>query len=127
MAIHNNRVEAPRPNPEPAGRWVLENLNHLTVIFGRNGSGKSQLLRFIRDQNKGRNHYASPERGGQITLNPSYPMEEYTAESRGSRRTGNTAPTYRDEGVARVQALLAKRGNYRTEPAPVPPWISKHS
>jgi predicted ATPase len=121
VAIHSGRIEVPRNFPEPSGRWVLESLTDATVIFGRNGSGKSQLLRLIRDQDKPRKHYASPERGGTINLNPSYMMEEYTAESRGSRRTGNTAPTYRDEGVARVQALLAKRGNHRTEPVPVPP------
>lgn len=60
--------------PSPVAGF-LEDVNDVTVIFGRNGSGKSQLLRFIRDQDKTRKHYASPKRGGQIALNPSYVLE----------------------------------------------------
>jgi len=121
VAIHAIRLEVPRQFPEPSGTWLLTHLTDITVIFGRNGTGKSQLLRYLRDQQRESRHYASPERGGEISFNASYMQEEYAAATRGSRRTGNTAPTYRDEGIARVQAFLARRGNVRTSPVPIPP------
>jgi hypothetical protein len=120
MAIHEAELEADRQFPG-GNPWRLRNLNHVTVVFGRNGAGKSLILRNLRDRDRERRHYASPERAGEFAFNPSYMQEEYLATSRGNRRTGNTAPTYRDEVVARIQAFLAKRGNTRGTEMPESP------
>jgi ABC-type cobalamin/Fe3+-siderophores transport system ATPase subunit len=46
---------------------VIDKLNQVTVLFGRNGIGKSILLRALRAQNPQSYHYASPERAGEIS------------------------------------------------------------
>jgi hypothetical protein len=123
MAVHQPNFSVGRPGWLGTGSWKLTDLTDVTVLFGRNGAGKSQLLRNIRDQNRQSRHYASPERWGEIAFNATYMQEELSPSSRGNRRQGNTAPTYRDEGVARIQAFLARRGNVRADPAPVNPEL----
>ena len=46
--------------------WNLRKLSPITIIFGKNGSGKSLLLRKIRDMNKETCHYSVPETAGNI-------------------------------------------------------------
>jgi predicted ATPase len=58
----------PRPLYLGTEPWSLRGLTDVTVIFGRNGSGKSQLLRRFRSQNPVSRHYVSPERGGDIAF-----------------------------------------------------------
>jgi len=50
------------------GHWKLKNLSPITVLFGKNGSGKSVLLRQIRDKAPEENHYCVPERGGKYFI-----------------------------------------------------------
>ena len=52
MAIHKSEIEVSRPGFLGAGQWKLKQLNDITIIFGRNGSGKSQLLRNLRSLNQ---------------------------------------------------------------------------
>ena len=68
MAIHLNEIKINRPAHLGGGNWELKDLNNITIILGKNGSGKSVLLRTLRDQHKERSHYASPERGGEINF-----------------------------------------------------------
>ncbi len=49
MPIHVSEIEVVRPPHLGGGPWRLQELNNITVIFGKNGSGKSQLLRALRD------------------------------------------------------------------------------
>jgi predicted ATPase len=99
----------------------LKGLNEITVLFGRNATGKSQILRNLRDTDKSRRHYASPERGGEISYNPAFASEEASPATRGSRRTSNAAAQFREEAVARISAFLNTRGGLETERIPVPP------
>jgi len=115
MAIHSNNIVIGRPAHLGGGQWELKGLNDITVIFGKNGSGKSWLLRTVRDQDKARAHYASPERGGEINFRPDFVHEESNIDTRGNRNMRNFALTYREGVVARIQAYLAKRGNQRTD------------
>ena len=53
------------------GRGLL-NLSRINILLGKNGSGKSVLLRFIEErkqalQNAGAVRYVTPERGGELT------------------------------------------------------------
>lgn len=122
MTIYFNNFSIPRPPYLGGGQWRLENLtDNITVIFGRNASGKSQLLRALRDQDKEHYHYASPERGGEISFNPSFMQEEFDPNARANRRQRNLAPNYREEVISRIQTFLAKKGDIRDKEIPLNP------
>lgn len=124
MALYFKRFEnIPRPGYLGGGTWTLENLNEITVIFGKNGTGKSMLLRKLRDTNNASFHYASPERAGEISYNAGFVQEEQSGDSRANKRNRNLAPTYREEVIARIQAYLSKRGNQRTRKIRVEPSL----
>ena len=91
--------------------WVLENLNEATILFGKNGSGKSLLLRTLRASDKNTFHYASPEREGEISYDPGIAQEELNVDRRGRLRQANRATRYRQEAISRIPALLQKIGN----------------
>ena len=91
----------------------MSNLTDITVLFGKNGAGKSLLLRSLRDQNRETYHYTSPERAGDIGFNASYMQDELVAASRANKSIANLFPNYREATIARIQAFLAKRGNVR--------------
>lgn len=121
MAVHTKEFTITRPSYLGGGSWIIKRATDITVIFGKNGSGKSLLLRELRNQDKDHFHYASPERSGEITFNAGLVTEELTGATRASRRSRNIAPTYREEVIARIQAFLAKRGNLRTASPPEDP------
>lgn len=111
MAQFDREIVIPRPAYLGGNNWTIKNLNHVTVLFGRNGSGKSKLLRQLRDSNNSDYHYASPERGGDISIDASLVQNELTPGNRANRRQGNFAQTYRQEVFSRIQSLLLKIGN----------------
>ncbi|MFA4954781.1 MAG: AAA family ATPase [Patescibacteria group bacterium] len=111
MAKHFTDLVINRPPYLGGNKWELEELNEITILFGKNGSGKSQLLRTLRDSDQSTYHYTSPERAGEITHDVGISQEELTAPSRAHRRQQNLSPTYRQESVSRIQALLIKIGN----------------
>ena len=113
MTLHYGSLSITRPSDLGSGHWILNGLSDITVLFGRNGIGKSILLRGLRDMNKASYHYASPERSGDIGFNSAYTQEELVFSSRSNRRTQNMALTYREEVIARIPALLQKIGNIR--------------
>lgn len=57
--------------------YTLRNLNKINVILGKNGVGKSTLLRRIEQsisslpEKYGKSKYITPERGGELSYNPS--------------------------------------------------------
>lgn len=121
MSIYRTSLETTRPEFIKRGRWILKNLTDISVVFGRNGLGKSILLRSILNQDKKNRHYASPERSGEIEFQPKIMQTELNPEVRANRRQQNLAATYRQEVVSRLQAFLAKRGNIREDPIPLSP------
>jgi predicted ATPase len=106
-------LEVNRPEFLGGGKWKLEKLTPVTVIFGRNGSGKSILLRNIRDQDKALNHYCIPERSGDISFNPGELYEQLEGQTRSNRATQNYTPEYRRDIITRIGAYLQKRGAMR--------------
>jgi len=99
--------------------WDLENLTAITTVFGKNGSGKSLILRAWRDDAPETHHYVVPERSGEMDYQPDYLREEMTGGPRRNNTTSNYVEQYRRRIVARIQAYLGVRGNYRG-PAPTP-------
>lgn len=121
MALYLEEIEVPRPQYLGGGNWKLKRLNEITIIFGKNGSGKSLLLRKLRDQDGDSHHYVCPERAGDIQFNPTLTREEATGSNRASRIKTNFVPDYRNRVIARIQAYLAKRGSQRSEEIGVGP------
>jgi predicted ATPase len=121
MARYIENLDVVRPPYLGGGQWKLENLNEITILFGKNGSGKSQLLRSLRNTDQSVYHYSSPERAGDITHDVGIMQEELNAPNRAGRRQQNLSSTYRQESVSRIQALLIKIGNLtgRAQPSPI--------
>lgn len=100
----------PRPPFLGGGSWLLEDLNEITVLFGKNGSGKSMLLRGMLAQAPDSRHLAVPERPGEMTANPNLAEEETSGATRSSSRQQNTLANYRNRAFSRISVLLQKRG-----------------
>lgn len=95
------------------GSWRLSGLTGLTVLFGKNGSGKSLLLRSWRDSSPATCHYVVPERSGDLGFNPNLMQEQLDPAQRRGRFTRNYSSEYRQSVVSRVQAYFLARGATR--------------
>jgi hypothetical protein len=62
MPPHVTDIDVVRPKFLGGGSWSLKGLRGINVLFGRNGSGKSLLLRKLRDLDPSSSHYIVPER-----------------------------------------------------------------
>ncbi|TAN33020.1 hypothetical protein EPN28_03395 [Patescibacteria group bacterium] len=80
MSKYLTELDITRPEYLGNTNWQLKDLNEITILFGKNGSGKSKLLRTLRDSNKTVFHYTSPERAGDITHNVGIMQEELNGE-----------------------------------------------
>lgn len=114
-------MDLPRPAPIGGGQWRLKQLTTLTAIFGKNGSGKSMLLRAWRDANPETSHYVVPERGGEIDYQPQYLQQQISFDERRANSIRNFVDQYRRQVVARIQAYFAVRGNSRADQLPGDP------
>jgi len=110
MPIHHSSLSATRPGYLGGGTWTLRGLNRINVVLGRNGAGKSQLLRKLRDASPASSHYVVPERSGDITFEAGLMLESINPASRQSRSSGNFQSNYRQEVVTRIQGYYTKRG-----------------
>lgn len=92
------------------GTWTLNNLGKINVLLGRNGSGKSILLRALRDKLQADAHYIVPERTGDITFSANLLESTSTSRGRQGHSENNWSRDYRQLVVTRLQAYLAARG-----------------
>lgn len=104
-----------RPGFLGGGSWELKGLTGITVVLGRNGSGKSQLLRSLRDRAPTSSHYVVPERTGEISFEAGLIIEVGNPQSRRNRSIGNFSSNYRQEVVTRIQAYYTKRGTKKVD------------
>lgn len=114
-------IDVPRPGALGGGTWALRRMTGITVLFGKNGSGKSQLLRAWRDQDPASTHYVVPERTGELDYQPQYTSQQISATERRGVSARNFATEYRRQVIVRIQAYLSVRGNYRGGAAPGSP------
>lgn len=110
MSIYRTSLEIIKPPFLGGNNWVLKNLTDITVIFGRNASGKSTLLRNILNQDKKNRHYISPERSGQISFDPHMMLDEMDPETRENQRNKNMVIDFRQRVISMLQVYLTKRG-----------------
>lgn len=119
VLIYASEIQIPRPSHIGTGQWQLKGLNEITVLFGRNGSGKSLLLRAWRDSNPQDVHYIAPERTGDMDFQPQYLQEEFEPQRRRNASQRNWVPDYRRRIVGRIQTYFLTRGDVRgDQPAP---------
>ena len=122
MHTYVTDLRLPRSGTLGGGEWSLSGLSALTVIFGKNASGKSLLLRSWRDSNRAGTHYVVPERTGEFGYNAGYLQPQLAAETRSNQSTRNFIPEYRSQTLARIQAYFLERGAGRSgavgDPAP---------
>ncbi|MCR9258699.1 MAG: AAA family ATPase [Pseudomonadaceae bacterium] len=114
-------VDISKPGEIGGGEWKLRGLTNVTVIFGRNGCGKSLLLRSLRDQDPESIHYVIPERSGTIDLQAQLVMEEMTGATRKNYSNKNFFGEYRRRVIARILRYFAVRGSARTAEMGVSP------
>ncbi|MDO8594677.1 MAG: AAA family ATPase [bacterium] len=108
MSLHFRDLNINRPNYLGTGQWELKDLNEITVLFGKNGSGKSQLLRNLKNSDTSTYNYTSPERAGDITHDAGIMQEHFDVSSRANRRSKNLSENFRQESISKIQTLLLK-------------------
>jgi len=113
MNVYRQNITAPRPPYLGGDNWSLQDLTPITILFGKNSSGKSLLLRAWRDQDVDNTHYVTPERGGEINYDPGQIQHQQNAQGRRGQTSTNLATNYRQQVVARITAYFATRGDYR--------------
>lgn len=111
MSVFVRSVQVQRP-PAFGGNWAIDGLTDVTVILGRNGTGKSRLFRSLRDTDDRNYPYVSPERGGEFAFEVMLASEEADPGRRASRRSTIVAQQFRQEAVARVNTLFTTVGGY---------------
>ncbi|MES2728992.1 MAG: AAA family ATPase [Pseudomonadota bacterium] len=91
-----------------AGNRSLKNLSSINVIIGKNGCGKSSILRHLDTHRNGWTHvkYISPERGGKVSYEPNIENNmqsnpNWTDETR--RR--NHDESFRQKSIAQLKNL----------------------
>ncbi len=118
MATYIQHQHILRPQYLGGGEWELKNLTDVTVLFGKNGSGKSILLRQWRNADPDGAHYVAPERTGEIQSNPSNMQSQLIAINRMSASSRNYVNDYRTQVVSRVQSYFLARGAHRSNLLP---------
>jgi len=118
MNVHAPEIMIERMASLGGGHWTLRNLTAVTVLFGKNGSGKSVLLRKWRDVDPSSVHYVVPERTGEMDFQPGYLQEESDGARRRNSAVRNFVTDYRRRIVGRIQSYFLTRGNTRGETRP---------
>ena len=120
-APYIQNVSVPRPSDLGGENWNLTNLTNIVAIFGKNGSGKSRLLRAWRDGNPEKTHYIVPERTGELDYQPNYLQRQMSYSHRREDSQRNFTNEYRRQIVARIQAYFSARGDFRGDVLPSRP------
>jgi predicted ATPase len=122
MPIYNSKIQISKLNQLGGGAtWNLSALTDLTLLFGKNGSGKSVLLRAWRDIDSSTVHYVAPERTGEIVFNPNFMQQQVDGQGRRESSIKNFVPQYREQVISRIQSYFVARGSFRGKTLPGDP------
>lgn len=116
MSKYIAAIDVSKPNflGQKNVHWKIQALNDITVILGKNGSGKSILLRTVRDADVQNIHYIVPERAGDISFNPNYMAQQLDSGQRQGWSSRNYVDNYRSGIISRIQGYFISRGASRT-------------
>lgn len=118
MTVYKVQHVVNRPQFLGAGNWVLSDFTDITVLMGKNGSGKSVLLRAWRDQAPNLVHYIVPERTGDMSYQAHYMDQESSGDKRSQHYRRNFTDEYRRRILVRIQNYFMTRGNYTSGQSP---------
>lgn len=97
---------------ENIGEYKLKNLNKINIVLGKNGCGKSILLRSVEQKlgaNKeqfGKTKYITPERGGTLVYEAGIDHSLVTNVNwLSGQRKSNLTPSFRQQSVAQYKNL----------------------
>ena len=93
-----------RPEYLGGGQWTLNSFNDITVLLGRNGAGKSVLLRQWRSAHAAEVHYINPERSGIIAFDANIYAQLINNNELLSEQ--NIDPQYRQKSATSIQRYL---------------------
>lgn len=113
MKTYVSEIQVSRPPFLGGGQWELSALTPVVVVFGKNGSGKSKLLRSWRDARAATSHYVVPERAGELDYQPQFLAQQMNPQERQGTTQRNFSGEYRRHVVARINSYFAVRGNVR--------------
>ncbi len=94
----------PRPHYLGGDSWNLTSFAEVTVLLGRNGAGKSVLLRQWRSLNHADVHYINPERSGVIGFDANIYAQLISNNEMPSEQ--NIDPQYRQKSATSIQRYL---------------------
>lgn len=114
-------IQIPKPPDMGPTPWIVRDAKSITVVFGKNGSGKSRFLRAWRDLDPDCYHYILPERTGEISYQSSLLDDQTEGKKRQQQSTRNFLQNYRQQVVARIQGYFSTRGNVRARQLPGDP------
>lgn len=100
------------PNREGVTIEITE-MTPITILFGKNGAGKSILLRAMRQLHPEGTHYIVPERTGTLRYSPDNLQTQQDAVGRHGQSNANSNTAYRDHVVTRIAAYFQARGATR--------------
>jgi len=121
LQVYIADANIPRPDYLGGGNWNLTGLSPITILFGKNSSGKSLLLRAWRNANEEETHYVIPERIGNLQFNPNYLSQEIDAHTRREQHNRNYINEYRERVISRIQGYFLTRGATRSAKLPGDP------
>lgn len=92
--------------------YTLRNLGKINIILGKNGSGKSTMLRMLqqsletKNEEYGKTKYITPERGGALVYDAGTEQNiTNSASFLGDTRRKNQATAFRQQSVAQYKKL----------------------
>ena len=94
----------PKPSYLGGGEWSLRDFGEITVLLGRNGAGKSVLLRQWRSISPTDVHYINPERSGHISFDANVYAQLINNNELPSEQ--NIDPQYRQKSATSIQRYL---------------------
>lgn len=111
--VYTKDISVNRPADLGPSPWQLSGLLPITIVFGKNGCGKSRLLRNWRDTAPDTIHYVAPERSGELNYNANLLHAQLEGKLRQGEATRNLVGNYREQIVSRIQGYFTTRGSVR--------------
>jgi ABC-type lipoprotein export system ATPase subunit len=93
------------------GKYKLNNLGQINIILGKNGSGKSALLKQVETQLNnqklyGAVKYITPERGGKLKYNPNVENNIHGSQTwMSDSRRKNQFDNFREQSISQFMSL----------------------
>lgn len=110
--FENITINKPNYLSDGNENWQVNNLSRINILFGKNGSGKSLLLRNLAQKENDYVHYIPPQRHGNITTNSRLLDEVSSNDKRFSRNKQNFSNDYHQQVIIRIRSFYEYKGKF---------------